>query len=328
MATYEQQETFAMARMGGIGGSDVAAILGLSPFRTAIEVWESKVYPERVAELDKECVWFGNALEPVIRGRYAIRNGIEVIDPVKIADYFPNSRKWNDQTIVIGDEPWMLGTADGWIPSEQDGLEIKNVGRKGEDWGTENTDEIPAYYVTQCMWYIPIHKAKGWRVAPLFSGNTLGNYLVKRDDGLIYDMVNAARDFFKDFVERRIEPPIDQTESYGRYLARKFSLSTGQVIKNPSMALTEAALNLKTAQDATKEAESNEQLRKNQLAAMLADSDAAITPFGKVQWVRGAPRISVDYKAVIAEAKVDDEIVAKHTKESPVSPYVRGYWKK
>lgn len=327
MATYEEVESFSAARMGGVGGSDVAAIVGLNPYRRPIDVWESKVYPDQVPDLDKECLWFGNALEPVIRGRYAVRNNIEVIDPVGIIRYFPNSRIWGNQTIVTGRFPWMLGTADGWVPSVDEGLEIKNVGRKNEEWGTEGSDEIPAVYTCQTEWYIDIHNAKGWRVAPLFSGNTLGSYYVARDEQLISELRDAVRDFWESYVVKKVEPPIDESENYGRYLSRRFSLATGKMLKNPPMELNEATLQFQTAQDAVKEAEAVAQLRKNQLASLLADSDAAITPFGKVAWQRSNPRKTVDWKSISTEVGISDLLIAKHTKETPVTPFIR-FWAK
>ncbi len=329
MATVEERESWLSSRVGGIGGSDVPAILGLSPFKTPIEVWESKVHPESVPEIDKEILWFGNALEPIIRQRYAMVFGVDVVEPKDIGNYFPNSRRFKEQTIVVGREPWMLGSADGWIPSAVTGLEIKNVGRKNRDeWGEDGTEDIPAAYFTQSHWYCDVHGAKAWNVAPLFSGNTLGHYQVKFDPQLAKDMYEAARAFWFDFVVPKVEPPIDQTESYGRYLARRFSLNTGKTISSPSKKLIEAAGNLKTAQDSVKEAEEIAQLRKNQLMAELADADAAITPFGKVQWVRPSPRKSVDWKGVVANFDIHEEELKEFTTESPVAAYVRGYWKK
>ena len=39
--TNERAE-WLKARRGGIGGSDVAACLGLNPWRTPVQVWEDK----------------------------------------------------------------------------------------------------------------------------------------------------------------------------------------------------------------------------------------------------------------------------------------------
>jgi predicted phage-related endonuclease len=327
--------------MGGVGGSDVAAIVGLNPYRRPIDVWEAKVHPEQVPELDKECLWFGNALEPVIRGRYAIRQGIEVIDPVNIADYFPNSRSWNDQTIVTGRYPWMLGTGDGWIPAATEGLEIKNIGRKGEEWGADGTDEIPAVYTCQTMWYTDIHSAKGWRVAPLFSGNTLGSYYVPRDEQLMKDLRDAVGDFWSSYVVPKIEPPIDESENYGKYLARKFSLSTGNVIKNPSLDVVEWAIKMKTADDEEKAAADRKRLANNHLRALVGDAQKAIVKgVGTVGWIRPEEKQVVDDKAALAalvplyeearaaDAITADEVLAKYTSPKKNDAYLRGWWSK
>lgn len=329
MAIVEEQESWAASRMRGLGGSDLPAILGLSQWRKPIDVWESKVHPERVPELDKECLWFGSALEPIIRERYAMKFGVEVVAPADIATYFPNSRAWNGQTVVTGREPWMLGTADGWMPTVNCGLEVKNVGRKNkEEWGEFGSDAIPAMYVAQVHWYCDIYGAKAWNIAPLFSGNTLGQYQVKFDAQLAKEMYDAARDFWHSYVVKQVEPPIDESESYGKYLARKFSLSTGAVIKSPSPELIDAASNLYHSQRAVKAAEEEAQLRKNQIASLLADADAAITPFGKVAWVRPVPRQTIDWDGVAAECGIAQSVIDAHIIERPVGGYVRGYWKK
>src|ERR1022692_2906415 len=107
MATEKKRKEWLASKVGGLGGSDMPGILGLSPYKTPIQVWESKVNPGSVPELDKECLWFGNALEPIIRQRYAMKFGAQVVAPADIGTYFPNSRRFSDQTIVVGREPWM-----------------------------------------------------------------------------------------------------------------------------------------------------------------------------------------------------------------------------
>lgn len=328
MSIYEERESYAVSRAGGLGGTDAAAILNLSPWKKPIDIYAGKVDPKNQPELDNEMLFWGSALEPVVRGRYGVRYGAQVVEPKDIGLFFSNSRPWNDSTLVIGKEDWMLGAPDGWIAADHEGLEIKCSSRRGDEWGAELSDEVPAHYLIQVAWYMAVLDAPAWNFGVLFSGNKLERFRVRRDMDLERVMVEACRAFWHDNVLKKIEPPIDESASYGRYLARKFSLSTGNIIKNPSLELTEAAMNLKTAQDAVKEAEAAEQLRKNQLAALLADADAALTPFGKVAWMRPAPRRSTDWKAVTEEANVPEDVIAKHTKESPVTPYVRGYWKK
>ena len=233
-----------------------------------------------MAEIDKEILWFGNALEPIIRQRYAMRFGVEIVEPKNIGTYFPNSRQFKEQTIVVGREPWMLGSADGWIPSVSCGLEVKNVGRKNkEDWGDDGSEDVPAAYFVQSHWYCDVHQAKAWNLAPLFSGNTLGNYQIKFDPQLAKDMYETARAFWNDFVLPKVEPPIDQTESYGRYLARKFSLNTGKIIQ-PNSDITHWTSEMKTADDAMKDAAEDKQEANNHLRALIGDAWKCVTPLG------------------------------------------------
>ena len=328
MALYEEKESYAASRSGGIGGTDAAAILGLSPWKRPIDVYAAKIEPEAQPELDKEILWWGSALEPIVRGRYAQRFAVDVVSPADLSRPFPRSRPWMDTTLIIGDEPWMLGAPDGWIPSVTSGLEVKCAGRKSDEWGPEGTDEVPAHYLVQAAWYMAVCKAKGWNFAVLFSGNTLAQYRVVHDPQLERDMIEACRSFWFDYVQQGVEPPIDESENYGKYLARKFSLSTGAVLTHPSAEFIEAAESLKTAQAAVKSAEEETQFQKNRLAALLANADAAVTPFGKVGWVRPGPRSTTDWKGLAAQQAIPQDVIDAFTKPSPVSAYVRGWWKK
>ena len=234
MAIYEEKESYAASRAGGIGGTDAAAIIGLSPWKRPIDIYAGKVDPQSVPELDKEPLFWGSALEPIVRERYAIRYGVQVAAPSELAPLFPRTRPWNDSTLIIGPEPWMLGAPDGWICAANAGLEVKCSGRRSEEWGDEGSDVIPAHYMVQAAWYMAVTAAKAWNFAVLFSGNTLQQFRVVRDPDLERDLITAASAFWHDCVLQRKEPPIDESDAYGKYLARKYSLNTGAVIENPS----------------------------------------------------------------------------------------------
>ncbi len=69
MLTPEQKE----ARKAGIGGSDVAAILGLSPWKSAHMLYLEKRGEWEEPEKDSEVIHFGNVLEDVVANEYARR---------------------------------------------------------------------------------------------------------------------------------------------------------------------------------------------------------------------------------------------------------------
>jgi predicted phage-related endonuclease len=112
MSVYEEKESYAASRSHGLGGTDVAAILGLSPWKRPIDIYAGKVNPGSLPELDKECLRWGNLLEPIVRQEYAARFNVDVVDPPNIRNHFGNYRDWNGNTLVVGKEPWMLGAPE------------------------------------------------------------------------------------------------------------------------------------------------------------------------------------------------------------------------
>jgi putative phage-type endonuclease len=328
MAIYEQKESYAASRSGGIGGTDASAILGLSPWKRPIDIYAGKVNPQDQPELDKECLYWGSAMEPLVRGRYAERFGVAVTAPADLAAIFPKSRPWRDSTLIEGRESWMLGAPDGWIPSVHCGLEIKCASRKSDDWGPEGSDEVPAHYLVQASWYAAVCDAKGWNFGVLFSGNTLAQYHINRDLDLERDMIEACRSFWFDNVLKRVEPAIDESESYGRYLARKFSLNTGKALQ-PTPDILHWTSEMKSADDAEKEAAEQKQLANNHLRALIGDAQKCVTLLGTVGWVRPEEKDVTDYAAVGEEVgPLHPEIVKKHTKPKQGTAYLRAWWKK
>lgn len=340
MALYEERESYAASRSGGIGGTDCAAILGLSPWKKPIDIFAAKMKPMEQPELDKECLYWGTALEPVIRGRYAVKYGVQVTDPKDLGALFPKSRQWGDSTLIEGAESWQLAAPDGVIRATKTGLEIKNSSRRGDEWGPEGTDEIPPHYLIQAAWYMAVTNAKAWDFGVLFSGNKLERFTVQRDPILEASMIEACRDFWFSYVQKGIEPPIDESESYGRYLAKKFSLNTGVVIKNPSEEFLGWTQTMFQADQAIKQAEEDKQRARNYLASLLGDAKAAETPLGKVGWVRPEKKPVLDKDGAIADlcalyddARAQDAKSSAEVLESNLHPkqndaYLRSWWKK
>ena len=53
-------------RSSGLGGSDIAAIVGLSPYRSPLDVWAEKVGHPSVISKDSLHLRFGTHLEPFV----------------------------------------------------------------------------------------------------------------------------------------------------------------------------------------------------------------------------------------------------------------------
>src|ERR1700677_3162917 len=106
---------FQAARLTGIGGSDVAAALGLSRWKTPATLWAEKrglIEPEDIS--GNVAVELGTRLEDVIADMYADRHETKV-------------HRVN-QTLRHPTYPFMLAHIDRRIVGERQGLECKTAG--------------------------------------------------------------------------------------------------------------------------------------------------------------------------------------------------------
>lgn len=132
------------ARQKGIGGSDAASVLGISPWKTNVQLWEEKTgitEPEDISE--KEVVRFGKESEAAIRRLFQLD--------------FPEYQVSYDEFGMIANEldcPFIFATLDGELTdsSGRKGiLEIKTAEiRRFIDWKKWN-GQIPDYYYAQIV---------------------------------------------------------------------------------------------------------------------------------------------------------------------------------
>lgn len=324
MAVCEIRESWLLARQRGLGGSDIAAVVGLSPFRRPIDIFVGKTQAVEFSEDLREHMAWGNLLEPVIRAEYARRANQQVVCGLDIAPLFPGrAAQWDAQTIVKAeDRDWMLGTPDGIIAGTDAGLEIKNSARKGEGWGNSGGEEIPDHYTIQCQWYMAVTGRRQWDVAVLFSGNRLETFRLWRNDALIGELIAAGEAFWNDNVLKGVAPPVDESESYARYLARKYSLASGDVLPATD-EITGIAIELESTQMDKKRAEAHEQLLKNKLAEILGNFAKSQGTFGSVNWIRPKPGLKTNWEAIAKALNPPTELIAAHTSPVQNTPYIR-----
>lgn len=164
-------------RKQGIGGSDVAAVVGVSKWTSAYALWAKKsgLIPDDFG--DSEAMEWGRILEPVIQQKFA--------------DKHPEWQVINSKaTFASAEHPWMLANVDGFIDfggNEWGILEIKTAAYQ-DDW----VNGVPLYYQTQVRHYLRVFGLKRAVVAVLFHGNAYKEYDVFADefiDAADFDML-------------------------------------------------------------------------------------------------------------------------------------------
>lgn len=199
---YEQDSPeWHEARRNGIGASEVAAILGLSPWQTPLQVYRAKMGVPN--EIDEDLAYFGHALEAPIA--QWIRDKHPEVGPVE-PGISARSVEW----------PWLTATPDrlagdvGLVYP----IEIKTSSAFSKDkWA----DGVPLYYEAQVQTQLAVLGAPhGW-LAVLHGGNQPELYRVNRDEEFIQDhLIPKTRAFWEEHVLAQVPPePVTSAEAVG-----------------------------------------------------------------------------------------------------------------
>jgi putative phage-type endonuclease len=191
-------------RLKGIGGSDAAAVLGLSKFKTQRQLYHEKrgEYPVDLDSPENEFIWWGRALEPIVRQKYAEKVGRTVRVPT--------------HTLRHPEHDFMLANIDGFTIEEFAEVEIEPAYCRGYEgktaylstgWGEEGTDQIPQEYLLQVHHYMTVTGFPAWDVCSLI-GRHFAYYHIKHDLELSQMLIEAEREFWAR-VRAGEPPPFD-----------------------------------------------------------------------------------------------------------------------
>ncbi len=181
-----------------IGGSDVAAILGMSKWATPLTVWEKKTgryieppTPEKIKLFERGKRWEQPAFEMLCD---VLRDKGHDIHEVA------SSRRYRD-----GQHPFFACEIDREIilDGEYCNVEIKTVHPfAAGDWGDfldeddQITDRVPVYYGTQAMWGLGITGIGRCVVGCLIGADAMQPYFIDRDEETIQELRAACLRFW------------------------------------------------------------------------------------------------------------------------------------
>lgn len=212
-----------LRRLAGITGTDIAAILGKHPYKTAFDVWASKTGRAEALDLsDSEPVFWGNVLEPVVASEFARRTGRSFVSP---QDWATDGRKaltldhdgTDKHMVEIIKSPIHVVTPDGhiqawkplpWLESQeaQEGpgtLEIKTTAAwLKSDW----VDGAPEYHKFQSGYNAAVAGHSWFSLAGLVGGQELLTYDYGVDDDTAAWLLDVAAKFWTDHVLGDREP--------------------------------------------------------------------------------------------------------------------------
>jgi putative phage-type endonuclease len=291
MLTKEQLE----ARKNYLGGSDLAAILGLSRWKTALEIWGEKtgeLEPEDISE--KLHIRVGNKLEQSVGELFTEETGLQI---EKV-----------DETFFHPTHKFLGANIDRKIVGKDEGLEIKTASSwKLHEWDDEN---IPQEYYLQCMWYLAMTGLKKWHIICLIGNSDLKIVPIERDEDLIKSMIEKAVEFWTTYVIPKVMPfSISYKDSDVLFKLFPEAIKS-EVEFGPEVDAEIDSLEAMKAE--SKSLEASIEKAENELKARLKENESGRTPCHIFTW-KNQTRVGLDTKRIKEENPAVYKQYAKET---------------
>lgn len=199
-----------------LGASDAAAVMGLSPWRTPVQLWMKKTgraKPEKVDPLRQKMFDRGHKLEPFIRDMTIDRlreMGLEVELLACNERYVDREHKF--LSCEIDFELKLTGAmtingAEVIFDGEHVNADAKSVtGFARKKWGEEGSEDVPIEYAAQFMAGLDWTQRRFCLVAALRSFDDVDIYWTIRDDETIAAMRAKLVDFWVNHVLADVPP--------------------------------------------------------------------------------------------------------------------------
>lgn len=190
----------------GLGGSDIAAILGISPFKTPLELWFELVGRTMSENRDLLPLRFGQHNESFIAKEYERQTGL-------LTHTHPNTIFHPNHDFMFGHIDRFVSTGNesnfSWKPGVPGAriLECKTASVfNRHEWGETGSAEVPAYYLLQCVWYMAIADCEDADLAALIGNNDFRIFHLKRDLELESMVIDHAQKFWTEHVLSKSPP--------------------------------------------------------------------------------------------------------------------------
>lgn len=186
---------FRVLREKGIGGSEIAAVMGLSPYESPFSIWHRKARPgSGFGEVQQnEAMYWGTVDEPAIATRFA--------------ELHPEYRVIEAPLYTSKARPWQIASPDRILVDVETGkrsvLEIK-TSRYDDAWRAG----VPVHYMCQVLWYLDVLELDTAILACRFGGAELREYEITRDGPDMISMREQGAEFMRSLAAGE-QPPLD-----------------------------------------------------------------------------------------------------------------------
>lgn len=288
-------DEWLLDRRKGIGGSDVATILGLNKWKSPYQLWLEKTGQIDLEHTESEPAYWGKVLEEVVAKEFQERTGKKV--------------RRRNQVFEHPLHPFLRANIDRDVVGENAILECKTANAfLGKEWEGE---EVPLSYLCQVQHYMNVVNKKYCYIAVLVGGQKFIWKRVDRDQELIDMITERLVCFWEENVLAGKEPTIDGSEVTSEFLKDRYLNLDEKEITLPSSFddLVDQKRELKKAK---KEIETAIRQVDNEIISALGKRNASIgiAPKNIVSWKLVSTRRMNSKKLAekYPEVAKDDEI--------------------
>jgi len=186
---------FHEQRRKGIGGSDAAAVCGLDPYRTRLDIWKEKVGETPPREPTPHMIR-GKVLEDVVIGLYQKLTGRKVRrQPQREHPSYTFIIGNIDRQILANGDERGTGLLEVKCPSIRMFMRYQREG-------------LPAHMVVQGQHYLEVFDYE-WMDFAVFNADLwkLVHFEIKRDHAFGAGLLEQEVNFWRDYVLPHVEPP-------------------------------------------------------------------------------------------------------------------------
>ena len=302
VAQLEEREQWLEARRSGVGGSDIAAIIGASPWGGPFSVYAEKVAGEQSEETDA-----------MRRGRF--------LEPA-VLNWAADICRWDecrhlDNAIVQKKQPggWSaIASLDGLAVYRGDPIviEVKTVHwSQAHKWGQVG-DAVPVHVAAQVQWYLGITGLERGVVAALIGADDLRIYNITADTAVYKAMLERADAFWRNHVATRTPPPPDGSSAGSRFIDKMFEPPVDGLHIEPTETIAKLLAEyakLKGEQDAISE---RAEIVRQALKLELGEATSTSTEWASVTYRPVRPPRRLDKKMLreeLTNAGVDESVI-------------------
>jgi len=237
-----------------IGGSDVAGILGVSPWKTPLQVYLAKTEQdtEVITEAKQKIFNRGKRMEPYLIDLLSEELGITIKD--------------RGNRYIDSEHDFIAAEIDAETVDGRN-VEIKTANQfSASQWGDKGSDEIPVYYAAQAMHGLMVTGKDECIFGVLIGSDDFRTYVIKRDQETIDAIRQKELDFWNNHVLKGVPPEPTNVDD----IKKLYGKDSGSIIEADRNIETDIIV-LKSLKDELKALEDRIETHENNIKMYLKD---------------------------------------------------------